>query len=180
MGGSGDTYNDIRMEPQSNIAGQYIITAFDNVASIDGRCGCGIGVMQPKSRPPPSFIFRLHLGESAVLRRHNGPILSGKWSRHHVSMKITNLLTTVTVDQNFAKTRRINYSCKVSHYITLTVDCRLHSAPVVSNEWMGSAGSSSSSPSPSLQQSYMEKFRGAAAGGAEEDGDLRTKTNNGN
>ena len=36
MGGSGDTYNDIRMEPQSNIAGQYIITAFDNVASIDG------------------------------------------------------------------------------------------------------------------------------------------------
>ena len=132
--------------------------------------------MQPKSRPPPSFIFRLHLGESAVLRRHNGPILSGKWSRHHVSIKITNLLTTVTVDQNFAKTRRINYSCKVSHYITLTVDCRLHSAPVVSNEWMGS----SSSPSPSLQQSYMEKFRGAAAGGAEEDGDLRTKTNNGN
>ena len=36
MGGSGDTCNDIRMEPQSNIAGQYIITAFDNVASIDG------------------------------------------------------------------------------------------------------------------------------------------------
>lgn len=95
--------------------------------------------MQPKSRPPPSFIFRLHLGESAVLRRHNGPILSGKWSRHHVSMKIINLLTSVTVDQNFAKTRRINYSCKVSHYITLTVDCRLHSAPVVSNEWMGSS-----------------------------------------
>ena len=36
MGGSGDTCNDVRMEPQSNIAGQYIITAFDNVASIDG------------------------------------------------------------------------------------------------------------------------------------------------
>ena len=60
---------------------------------------CGVGVMQPKSRPPPSFIFSLHLGESAVLRRHNGPILSGKWSRHHVSIKITNLLTTVTADK---------------------------------------------------------------------------------
>ena len=138
--------------------------------------------MQPKSRPPPSFIFRLHLGESAVLRRHNGPIFSGKWSRHHVSMKITNLLTTVTVDQNFAKTRRINYSCKVSHYITLTVDCRLHSAPVVSNEWMGSAGRAAAAAHP-LQVSSKVTWRSSAEQRLEEreeDGDLRTKTNNGN
>ena len=59
MGGSGDTCNDIRMEPQSNIAGQYIITAFDNVASIDGMVRGRGNATQVTA--PPSFIFSLHL-----------------------------------------------------------------------------------------------------------------------
>ena len=106
MGGSGDTCNDIRMEPQSNIAGQYIITAFDNVASIDGMVRGRGNIMQPKSRPPPSFIFSLHLGESAVLRRHNGPILSGKWSRLNVSQPFDYI---IKFRQDKARRKRISY-----------------------------------------------------------------------